>query len=185
MIASGRENDPRAILEQRAQRLAKPLPRGDTGAETIELLHFVVGSERYAIETSFVRRVVPIAKATLVPGAPAHFAGVMNLAGEIVVLVDLCPLIGIGKDDRTPARRAIVLGRGHADLALVVDETGDIETILQSAVDAASSGRGGSNLVRGLCKGGISVLDGSALLDDPRLFIDHHATGDISREGME
>jgi chemotaxis signal transduction protein len=185
MIAFGTGDDPRAILERRAERLAKPLHVESAGRETIELLHFVLGSERYAIETSFVRRVVPVAKTTVVPGTPAHFVGVMNLAGEIVVLVDLAPLIGIGRGDRAPAKRAIVLGREHADLALVVDETGDIETIAQSAVDVSAIGRGSSSLVRGLCRGGISVLDGPALLDDPRFSIGDGGPGGISKEGTE
>jgi purine-binding chemotaxis protein CheW len=168
-------DDPRSILVQRAARLAEPIEERAQAGETVELLRFVCAGERYAIETPHVRRISVIGHVTPVPGAPEHFAGVMNLGGDILPLVDLSPLIGVARKEQPARGRAIVLGRERPEFGLAVDETTDVETISRSAIDESMGRRSISNLVRGTCDGAVVVLDGEALLDDPRLFLGHDA----------
>lgn len=80
-----------ALLKQRAAQYAAPQKRisNEEIADALTVLAFDLGSERYAIEVSFVRAVRPLSKITPVPGVPDFYRGVMNLRGQIITLIDL------------------------------------------------------------------------------------------------
>src|SRR5437016_1355436 len=58
-------------------------------AETVNCLLFTMNSQRYAVDTSSVDRIVQLSMLTNLPGAPAHVAGVFDLGGTMVPVVDL------------------------------------------------------------------------------------------------
>lgn len=60
----------------------------------IQLLPFTLQAERFALPLAQVRRVLPALKATPLPGAPAVVAGVVDLRGQLVTVVDLCARLG-------------------------------------------------------------------------------------------
>lgn len=162
--------DPASILEQRARKLAEPIHQEVAREETLELLHFVVATGRYALETSFVRRIARLGHVTPLPTAPEQFAGVINLAGEILPLIDLDPLVGTACAELQAWGRAVVLGRGRSELALAVREATVVERVPLTAVDESTARRSAAPFVRGTA-GTTVVLNGDALLDDPRLVI--------------
>jgi chemotaxis signal transduction protein len=54
-----------------------------------------IGEDRYGIELTDVREVVPEPLLTPVPGAPAAVLGVVNLRGEVVPVLDTAQLLGL------------------------------------------------------------------------------------------
>jgi purine-binding chemotaxis protein CheW len=54
-----------------------------------------IGEDRYGIELTDVREVVPEPLLTPVPGAPAAVLGVVNLRGEVVPVLDTARLLGL------------------------------------------------------------------------------------------
>lgn len=54
-----------------------------------------IGADRYGIELTDVREVVPAPRLTPVPGAPAAVLGVVNLRGEVVPVLDTARLLGL------------------------------------------------------------------------------------------
>jgi purine-binding chemotaxis protein CheW len=77
----------RAILRARALGLAAEATAAP--GESSEVLEFVLAQERYAIETAWVREVVPLRDLTPLPGLPAFVLGIIHLRGQIVSLLDL------------------------------------------------------------------------------------------------
>jgi purine-binding chemotaxis protein CheW len=164
-----------AILEERARRLAQPLTQ-ETPGKTIELLHFDLARERYAIQTSLVRRIDRLSKLSPVPGVPPYFAGVINLHGEIVPIVDIGRLLGTPAGDGTGGRRVIILGRERAEFGIIVDRADEISTLRMEALDELASTQIDRPFVRAILHDALVILDGVALLDDSRLYIGTNST---------
>jgi purine-binding chemotaxis protein CheW len=65
------------------------------GAALTEYLTFALADEEYAIEILRVREILVFSSLTSVPRAPEFIAGVMNLRGSVVPVVDLRIKLGL------------------------------------------------------------------------------------------
>lgn len=65
------------------------------GTELTQYLTFEVADEEYAIEITRVREILVYSSLTSVPRAPEFIAGVMNLRGSVVPVVDLRNKLGL------------------------------------------------------------------------------------------
>ena len=65
------------------------------GTELTQYLTFEVADEEYAIEITRVREILVYSSLTSVPRAPEFIAGVMNLRGSVVPVVDLRKKLGL------------------------------------------------------------------------------------------
>jgi purine-binding chemotaxis protein CheW len=54
-----------------------------------------IGADRYGIELTDVREVVPDPRPEPVPGAPPAVLGVVNLRGDVVPVIDTAQLLGL------------------------------------------------------------------------------------------
>ena len=84
---------------------------------------------RFAVEVRFSREVVVLDEYTGIPLAPAHLLGVANLRGNIVPLVDVRPLLGLGPATAGREARALVVEREGVQLALLIDEVLGLEPL--------------------------------------------------------
>ena len=86
------------------------------------------GGRPLAIPAARIDRVLPVLPAvTRVPHAPPWLAGVANVMGRVVTVVDLGRLLGGGEDrDPTAARRVVVVTGGSFLLGLIVDRAGTV-----------------------------------------------------------
>lgn len=107
---------------------------------------------------------------TRVPQAPSMVAGVMNLRGRIVTVIDLRERLGLPTRDAKAKAMCLVVEQGGQPYALVVDAVGDVvpvsvdrhepnPTTLSTAWRLVSDG------VYRLDDGLMMVLDIAALLD--------------------
>ena len=58
----------------------------------MQFLVFHLGDDRYGLHTRTVVRVLPLMELKHIPQAPQYVAGLMNLHGEPVPVIDLCML---------------------------------------------------------------------------------------------
>ena len=61
----------------------------------MKVLVFYIGSHRYALRLAALSRVLPVAELKAVPLAPACVAGLLDLHGEPVPVIDVSRLAGI------------------------------------------------------------------------------------------
>jgi chemotaxis signal transduction protein len=167
----------RTVLEERARRLAMR-SRDAVLDRQIEVLYFRIGSERYAIETRFVVRVARISAPTPIPEVSKAFAGVGNLQGEIVALVDLAALLG--GSGCANAEHAILLGEQRVEFGILANEVEYVGTIALD--DSTERGSPGTGCVLSVLPDARIMLNGEGLLADPRLAIDVLATPHGSQE---
>jgi purine-binding chemotaxis protein CheW len=164
----------RALMDERARALARAATEASAAGETLEIITFALGRERYAIETRFVREVTRLVDFTPVPGAPEFVLGVTNLRGDVLAIIDLRKFFRVAHRGVTDLSRVLVLGTGEAELGVLADAVEAIDRLpVAEALPApeAVAGIGGAFL-RGVTRDALIVLDGGVLLSDERLFVD-------------
>jgi purine-binding chemotaxis protein CheW len=165
------------ILEERAQALARPLAEPASLGTLIEILRLSIGGERYAIETRFVREVTRAAVPTPVPGTPDFIAGLVVVHGEVLAVIDFCRLLGTTRAQGGFAE-LVVCGEREAEFGLLADTVDDVVSLPTAELHPAPDCGRQAGYLRGVTKDALIVLDGTALLAEPRFFVDHKSAED-------
>jgi len=103
-----------------------------------EVLEFTLGSENYALDINIVREIVEMMPITVIPRAPVHITGVINLRGEIVNIVNLNTFLKLPGQPITKDQKIIVLMpdvAGGNNVGMIVDTVSSVTEISASQVD--------------------------------------------------
>jgi purine-binding chemotaxis protein CheW len=123
-MAEGEDQHPaarRAVFLQQAAAQAQEA-REEPGTQ---LLLFALGGESYAFPLEQVREVVKPGPITPVPSIPEHILGVMNLRGEILPVLDLKRLMGVGMGTPDREGRIIVVKAPGMSVGFLADSVED------------------------------------------------------------
>lgn len=109
-------------------------------AEAGKYLTFSLGDEHYGLEIIRVQEIVGLIPVTRIPRLPAFVAGVVNLRGRVIPVVDLRLVFGMpgsAMDDRTCI---IVVSIDRADgssavMGVIVDEVSDVAYLADDAIE--------------------------------------------------
>ena len=118
-----------------------------------------VGSEAYALPVEHVLEVAELGDVTPMPGAPPEVLGLRKLRGQIVPVIDLGFVFGIGRTDEP--RRVLVAEADGRRAGFAIDEVSDVGALSEAFEETDAH-----------------LLVGAALIDDqlvgvvdvPRLF---------------
>jgi purine-binding chemotaxis protein CheW len=134
---------------------------------------FHLAGERFALETRYITQVVRPRECTPIPGVPAFLVGVVNLRGEILAVLDLCPVLGLGRTGAGDPSWIIVLGQQRDEFGVRVDAVLEVTTLRVDEVHEppGTVAAGARPYLRGVTTDALIVLDGAALLRDDRLVI--------------
>jgi purine-binding chemotaxis protein CheW len=175
------------VWARRAAQLAK-VPVQQEEGEQIELVLVQLGREIYGLEAQYVYDIRPAEQITRVPRVPDWVAGVVNLRGRVLSVVDLRRFFGLmqasSEGEVTPGLDLVVVETPDMEVALLADDALAVEALPASQVrEAPDTIRGvHPEYVRGVAEyrsGDTStdrgsllvVLDLPALLADERLVI--------------
>jgi purine-binding chemotaxis protein CheW len=127
--------------------------KGDSG----EVLEVTLGTENYALDIIIVREIVEMMPITVIPRAPVHITGVINLRGEIVNIVNLNTFLKLPDRPITQDQKIIVLMAEVANgnnVGVIVDTVKSVTEIQASQVDCVSVGLAGneSQYIKGVIK---------------------------------
>jgi purine-binding chemotaxis protein CheW len=92
---------------------------------TLHVVFKVAGAE-YAIPASEVMQMESFTGATPVPGAPPHVAGLVQVRGRVVPVVDARARFGLPPVDRTLDSRVVVGQLGSRTVGLLVDSAREV-----------------------------------------------------------
>jgi purine-binding chemotaxis protein CheW len=92
---------------------------------TLHVVFKVAGAE-YAIPASEVLQMESFTGATPVPGAPAHVAGLVQVRGRVVPVVDARARFGVPPVERTLDSRVVVGQLGTRTVGLLVDSAREV-----------------------------------------------------------
>jgi purine-binding chemotaxis protein CheW len=161
------------ILAERARVLAQGEGAGEIPIDTCEILEFEMGTERYGIEVSEIREVLPLQQYTSLPCTPSFIFGIINVRGEILSVVDLKKFFGMPDQGITNQNKVIILDNGSMTFGILVDlivgvRYVDTEGLIPLPPTISSIGE---EHLLGMMADGLIVLDGEKLLGDPRILV--------------
>ena len=87
---------------------------------------FKVGGAEYAIPAAEVLQMESFTGATPVPGAPSHVAGLVQVRGRVVPVVDARARFGLPAAERTLDSRVVVGKLGERTVGLLVDSAREV-----------------------------------------------------------
>jgi purine-binding chemotaxis protein CheW len=154
-----------AVFRQRAARLAKGRAEQAPPAAVLQVLIFRLGLERYAIEIKEVAEALRLERCTPVPGSPPLFAGVINLRGELVAVLDLASLLALPKGTEAGNKNSepgfvLLLRRPGQGIGLKVDRIDGLREIGTAEFSLPLKGK----YVMGLAPGTLMLLSADAVL---------------------
>ncbi len=127
-------------------------------ASTVDVVEFVLGGERYALDIQLAREIVEMIQITPIPRAPPYISGVINLRGEITNIMNLNNLLGLPHQEIRDNQKIVVLvpeAAGGSNVGIIVD---DVISVLQVAqTDIEHLGEGLSSEVSSFVKGIIKM----------------------------
>lgn len=95
---------------------------------------FKVGDSEYALPANEVLQMESYTGATLVPGSKPFVAGIIQVRGRIVPVIDLRARFGLPPAPRTLDSRVVVATHGERAVALLVDAAREVLKIDEAQV---------------------------------------------------
>jgi len=126
---------PGEVLLERAQRLARPRMEA-VGMALETMLGLRVGDERFLSALRSLREVAPVRRVTPIPGLPAPFAGLCNVRGALVPVLDLRDLLGVRAPRPEHAQTILVIETAGNPMGIWVDGLDGLEQIDPTALRA-------------------------------------------------
>jgi len=115
---------------------------GRLGSVSERYVSFLLGTDRYCVPVDKVLQIVRPEGLMTVPQSPSFVAGVINLRGDVVPVVNLKDRLGLDEavPDQPLASRArvVVVRTGNRLFGLQVDEVREIVAVDESAAEGES-----------------------------------------------
>lgn len=160
------------LLAQRAILLAAE-PAAAEAEARVEIVEFLLGGERYGIETSFVAEVHPLKELTPLPCTPPFLLGLMNLRGKILSVMDLGRLFELPEREGGEPGKVIVLHGDSMEFGLLADALVGVYTVPLRALQPPPPTLAGirSDCLKGVTGERLALLDVGRMLTDRRLVV--------------
>ncbi len=117
--------------------------------KNILIFTFVVGGRTYGVPTDFVQEIIGQLPITAVPKSPSHIVGLINLRGQVAVLICLAKLMGTPKQEGG-ASMNVVCRTDSGPFALQVDKIGEVIEVHPTEI---KQWPGSSKYLSGIYKG--------------------------------
>lgn len=144
-------------------------------AETIDVVEFELGGERYALDIHLAREIVEMIPITPIPRAPPFISGVINLRGEITNIMNLNTLLGLSDEKIRDDQKIIVLvpeaAKGN-NVGIIVDDVSSVRQVPKKDIESIGAGMSSefSQFVKGIIK--VSVEETNEKKKDLVIWLD-------------
>lgn len=95
-------------------------------SDELQLATFLLGDLRFGVDLLEIQEINRQRDLTQVPHTPPEVRGVINLRGEVVTVLDLRRVLGLGEVELGRATRNIILRSGEESVGVLVDRLGDV-----------------------------------------------------------
>ncbi|MCP4200899.1 MAG: purine-binding chemotaxis protein CheW [bacterium] len=110
---------------------------------------FKVSSRTMALPVSHVREILRLTELTGVPNAPRQVAGVMNLRGHVLPVIDTHALLGLRHQLATDSSRILVFLLDNRAVGLIVDDVTGLEKLPAELFQSVTDNEPLAQLARG------------------------------------
>jgi len=157
-----------AILRKRAEQLSRA-EKIQEEKPSYTMLKFLISGLEYGLEIPFIREVIFNSSGyTPIPGVPDYILGIKDIRGEIIPIVDILRILGIGQNDAEHRDFCIVAESEDIVFGIMADSIKNIDRIEKESVnaDAASVSENVARFCYGLARDGSLLLNGNLLFTD-------------------
>lgn len=162
------------ILNERARKLAvKTETNVEDQTNNLHVVEFFLAPEHYGIESYLISEVLLLKELTSIPGAPAFVAGVTNVRGKIISVINLKTFLGLVTKGITDLNKTIILHHNGMEFGIIADSIEGTRNITEKSLSRAPAtlpGKG-SSFVKGLTSNGTIILDGVRLLTESSILV--------------
>ena len=170
-------DEKKAILRKRAKILARqPLQEKTGGA--LDVLEFLLTYETYAIEMRWVAETYPLKDLTPLPCTPPFVAGIINVRGRILSVIDIRKFFDLPEKGLTDLNKVIIVRDDTMEFGILADELLGTRTIPLSEVQPPLPTLTGirEEYLKGVTRKRTAILDGARLLSDKNLIVNEEVT---------
>ena len=144
-----------------------------TQGSGLEFVTLTVGGQSFCIDIMQVREIRRWSPVTLLPHAPAHVVGVINLRGAVIPIVDLAVKLDFPKIEATAREVIIIVGIDERIVGLLVESVSEIISVSPSDLRETPGGAEDATTaaIRGIIPLGndmTKIIDLAALLPATR-----------------
>jgi len=163
----------KAILQARAQLLAREPEAGETAEGYCDVLEFRLAYETYGIETSFVRETCPLTDLTPLPGTPPFVLGLINVRGQVMSVIDMKKFFDLPEKGLTELNKVIILQDGEMEFGLLADEIVGVRPIPRDEIQPPLPTLTGvrEEYLKGVSRKRTVILDGRKLLHNNAIVV--------------
>ncbi|MBF0466960.1 MAG: chemotaxis protein CheW [Nitrospirae bacterium] len=120
----------------------------------LQLVTLTLGSEEYAMDILKVQEINRMTDITLVPNAPPHVEGVVNLRGKVIPVVSLRKKFGFMDRENDKDSRIMIVDINGMTMGLVVDSVSEVLRVPANIVEQVPpmATEVGTEFIRGIAK---------------------------------
>jgi purine-binding chemotaxis protein CheW len=126
-----------------------------TTDQEIQIVEFLLGEDKFAINLFDVKEIVEYTKITPVPGSDRYVKGIIDLRGEITTIIDLKAKMSIpsSKEDQEQSRIIVIDSSvTKSKTGILVDDVTTVLSISESHIDKKSCDENDSSYILGIIK---------------------------------
>jgi purine-binding chemotaxis protein CheW len=170
----------RGILQARARLLAQ-VRKGDKELpqSPLEVVEFLLASEHYGIELTYIREIHSLSEFTPLPGTPAFVLGLTNVRGQILSVIDIKKLFDLPEKGLTDLNKVIVVRTHQMELGILADAVLGVRAIalneFQTSLPTLTGIR--AEYLKRITKDPLVVLDMDKILSDEKIVVNDGGNG--------
>lgn len=163
------------VLKKRTQWYAQENTEPEQVEERMTVLSFSVGGETYGVETQYVNRVNLIKNLTLLPGTPAFIAGIINVHGKIIPVIDIKIFFELENKENKISDKIIIISVDDADFGILAEEVQGLIEIPHSKIQPILPSLTGVReaFLKGVSDEQMVILDPRKMANDKNIVIDN------------
>jgi len=167
------EDELRKILRARAQALSAETETAVQEEAAIHVVEFVLAYESYAVESAYVREIIPLTEFTPVPGTPPFVLGIINVRGEIMSVIDIKKFFDMPDKGLSDLNKVIILSSENMEFGILADSIAGMRNVLLKDMQAFIPTLTGIRLeyLKGVTNTQLVVLDAGKLLSDQSIIV--------------
>lgn len=166
------------ILRARARVLAQEPMDSRRASDELEVLVFVLSEGNVAIESGFVREVLPLKEITPLPTTPAFVLGIINARGQILSVIDIKRFFDMNHQALSNLNKIVVVENRLIEFGILVDEVVGVTTVPATDIQPppAALAESYGDYVKGVTARGLLILNMGRILGDERLIMQEEVT---------
>lgn len=161
------------ILKSRAKILAVESEKKAKAEEFIQVVEFLLASEKYAVASEYVREIYPLKEFTPIPCTPPFVLGIINVRGQILSVIDIKKFFGLPEKGLTDLNKVIILHTESMEFGILADAIIGVRNIVVSELQTSLPTLTGirEEYLKGIAKERTVILDAEKLLSDKSIVV--------------